>query len=62
MKRRGQGSIEYLLMMAIAIVMILVFVRRFFDPRMGTVKKTGHLASSIEEKVSDNMTSEIYDK
>ncbi|WP_188201896.1 class III signal peptide-containing protein [Thermococcus camini] len=57
MRRNAQGSVEYLFMVAIAIVMIFVFVRKFFDPRFGTIHKTGELQNTIESEISEDIES-----
>lgn len=57
MKRNAQGSLEYLFMVAIALVMIFIFVRKFFDPRFGTIHKTGELQNSIESEISTDIGS-----
>lgn len=57
MKRKAQGSLEYLFMVAIALVMIFVFVRKFFDPRFGTIRRTGELQNSIESEISTDIES-----
>ncbi|ASJ09035.1 hypothetical protein A3L11_07255 [Thermococcus siculi] len=57
MRRRAQGSMEYLFMIAIALVMIVIFMKKFFDPRFGTIHKTGELQNTVEEDISTEMDS-----
>jgi len=59
MKKNGQASLEYLLMVVIAIVIILMATRHFFDPRFGAIKKTGTLQGTIEDAISKSMCSKM---
>ncbi|ASJ10808.1 hypothetical protein A3L12_05590 [Thermococcus sp. P6] len=57
MGRNAQASLEYLFMITLAIIMILIFVWRFFDPRFGTIRKGGELQGSLEKNVSKGIES-----
>jgi len=52
MMRRAQASLEYLFILAVALVLVAVFLKKFFDPRSGTVKRMGHFESDLEENVT----------
>ncbi|AIU70381.1 hypothetical protein TEU_08580 [Thermococcus eurythermalis] len=62
MKRSAQASIEYVFMVAIALVLILLFLRTFFDPRTGTVRKVGKFQNDTEAKISDEMDKVINEQ
>jgi len=59
MKRSAQASIEYVFMVTIALVLILLFLRTFFDPRAGTVRKVGKFQNDTEAKISDEINKTI---
>ena len=52
MKKKGQSSIEYILAIVIALVVILVLLRTFFDPRTGTIKKVGTQQNVLESEIN----------
>ncbi|NJE30998.1 class III signal peptide-containing protein [Thermococcus sp. 18S1] len=59
MMRRAQAALEYMFMIVIAIVMIFLAVRKFFDPRFGTIKRTGTLQETYENMISDEMEDKV---
>ncbi|AFL94386.1 hypothetical protein CL1_0171 [Thermococcus cleftensis] len=61
MMRRAQASLEYMFMIVIAIVMIVLAIRRFFDPRFGTIRRTGTLQQTYESMISNEMEDKIND-
>ena len=50
--RRAQASLEYLFMLAVTLVLIVLLLRRFFDPRVGTIKRTGEFESDVEKNIT----------
>lgn len=59
MRKNAQGSVEYLFVITIAIILIMLFVGKFFGPRFGTIHKAGEFQDSIEENISTRMESII---
>jgi len=59
MKRKGQSALEYLFMLAITLVLIVIFVRRFLTPRSGTLHKLGSLSSQMEDSITSNLDNMI---
>ncbi len=53
--RRAQGALEYLFVLAIAVVLIAVFMKKFFDPRAGTIKRVGSEQNSIEHHINETL-------
>lgn len=59
MLHRAQASVEYLFVISMAIAMVLIFVWKFFDPRFGTIQKTGALQESVESELSSSLKSKM---
>jgi len=55
MKRKAQGAIEYLFMIAAALVIILIVVRQL----QNRGNKAGEIAESAEEKIEGNLTEQM---
>ncbi|WP_157727219.1 class III signal peptide-containing protein [Thermococcus profundus] len=59
MRYRGQGSLEYLFMVAAALVIVAILMTKFFNPRTGTVHKLGNTASNVEQDIDSSLNSMI---
>lgn len=57
MRRRGQSALEYLFMIAAALVIIAVFLHKFFSPRTGTIREIGETESNVESSISSELSS-----
>ncbi|MDK2914624.1 MAG: hypothetical protein PWQ79_1539 [Thermococcaceae archaeon] len=59
MKQRAQGAVEYLFMVATALIIIAILIAKFFNPRSGTVKKVGEMQAETEEKINDTLNDQL---
>ena len=56
-RRKAQSSVEYLFMIAVALVVVFLVIAHFLSPRAGTINRVGSMESSIE----GNIGSELHD-
>jgi len=53
--RKAQSTLEYLFVIALALILILVLFRTFLDPRVGTLKKVGNQQGYIESDINETI-------
>ena len=54
-KKKAQSAIEYLFMIALALVVVLVVISHFLNPRAGTINRVGRMESSIDRSVGSEL-------
>ncbi|AHL22041.1 class III signal peptide-containing protein [Thermococcus nautili] len=55
MNRRAQGAIEYLFMIALSLVVLVFILKKFLDPRVGTVKKIGNISNGTSQNINSSL-------
>lgn len=59
MNRRAQASIEYIFMFILVLVVILIALKGFIDPRTGTIRKEGKFMNKTINKIASSLNSMI---
>ena len=59
MERRAQASIEYIFTVILALVVIYLALKRFLDPRTGTVRREGKFVNETIDKITTSLNSMI---
>ena len=59
MGRRAQASIEYIFIFILALVVIYLTLKRFLDPRTGTVKREGKFVNETIDRITNSLNSMI---
>ncbi|NJE48720.1 hypothetical protein [Thermococcus sp. 9N3] len=55
MIRKAQGAIEYLFMAAVSLVVLVFILKKFLDPRVGTVKKVGNISNVTNQELNSSL-------
>ena len=59
MKRSAQASLEYIFMFILGLFMIYLALKRFLDPRTGTVRREGHFINETVNNIANSLSSMI---